>query len=69
MRQNFVAAQYPRSIQRLYQWTPDEATAAFYSDPAVFRSRHTNFGLLDLEQRGVGAVNGGAGAPPVWSLT
>jgi hypothetical protein len=49
VRSNFVAAQYPVSIARLIAWTPDEATPAFYSDPALLRSRHKELGLADLE--------------------
>ena len=52
VRQNFVANQYPRSMERLYRWTPDEAIPAFYNDPAIFRSRHKDLGLEDIELPG-----------------
>ena len=48
VRQNFVANQYPKSMERLYRWTPDEAIPAFYNDPAIFRSRHKHLGLEDI---------------------
>ena len=31
------AKEYPQSLERLYQWTPDEAIPEFYTDPQIFR--------------------------------
>lgn len=38
VRTNFVAAEYPSSMERLYQWSPDECIPEFYSDPSIFAS-------------------------------
>jgi WD repeat-containing protein 81 len=46
VRSVYEPNEYPSSMQRLYQWTPDECIPEFYSDPDVFRSIHT--GMCDL---------------------
>ena len=50
VREDFVAAQYPGSVQSLYDWTPDEATIEFYtpSVPSIFDSIHKG-DMNDLE--------------------
>jgi len=43
VRNQFIAEHYPNSIERLYHWTPDEATPEFYiqSDTSnIFISKH-----------------------------
>ncbi|CAN0169194.1 unnamed protein product, partial [Hapterophycus canaliculatus] len=50
VRSELVAEEYPRSLARMYSWTPDECVPEFYTDPGVFRSAHGDAGgLPDLE--------------------
>ncbi|XXG84663.1 hypothetical protein AAC387_Pa10g2131 [Persea americana] len=46
VRSVYEPNEYPSSMQRLYQWTPDECIPEFYSDPRIFTSLHS--GMSDL---------------------
>ena len=50
VRSELVAEEYPKSVARMYSWTPDECIPEFYTEPGVFRSAHGGVtGLPDLE--------------------
>ncbi|XP_030949259.1 protein GFS12-like [Quercus lobata] len=55
VRSVYEPNEYPSTMQRLYQWTPDECIPEFYCDPKVFSSLHA--GMTDL------AIPSWAGSP------
>ncbi|KAL9233058.1 hypothetical protein vseg_008099 [Gypsophila vaccaria] len=46
VRSVYEPNEYPSTMQRLYQWTPDECIPEFYCDSRIFSSLH--FGMSDL---------------------
>lgn len=55
VRSVYEPNEYPSTMQRLYQWTPDECIPEFFCDPQIFYSVHS--GMTDL------AVPSWAGSP------
>lgn len=45
-----MPAEYPQSMVRLYEWTPDECTEEFYNDPTVFKSVHSDMNDVELPE-------------------
>ncbi|CEF68406.1 BEACH domain and WD40 repeat and WD40/YVTN repeat-like-containing domain and WD40-repeat-containing domain-containing protein [Strongyloides ratti] len=48
VRRNWEPNEYPRSIEKMYTWSPDECIPEFYSDPKIFCSIHEDMNNLEL---------------------
>ncbi|GJN11683.1 hypothetical protein PR202_ga29892 [Eleusine coracana subsp. coracana] len=48
VRSVYEPNEYPSTMQRLYQWTPDECIPEFYIDPRIFMSLHSEMSNLAL---------------------
>ena len=48
VRASFEPREYPGSIARVYEWTPDEAIPEFYDDPSIFESTHEGMANMAL---------------------
>ncbi|KAI8381048.1 uncharacterized protein BYT42DRAFT_494393 [Radiomyces spectabilis] len=48
VRSKYEPNEYPSSMYRLYQWTPDECIPEFYTNPTIFTSIHPDMPDLQI---------------------
>ena len=62
VRAKYEPQEYPLSMARMYQWTPDECIPEFFTDPSIFQSLHADMPDLQTPPYVPGVCVGGRAA-------